>query len=1345
MSENSINISGLDFTKLPDDFKLDGVEDILHTSTAKKLESVNINKDKKLTLDDGLDKDETQYIMESINFDENEEISNEEINKFLKEVLQIEKPSDVQVQDMTTLVQNITLATKDIMETSGDTEKTKETEETKPADGEESEENGDSKGTLQVNVQKWGSAAEDGNQYANDCLEHIMKNYYQDLTPYSDEWYAKETEIMNANPNIYGDENGAGARQSVGGEGRRNAVIYDTDVITLPGLEAEKETDKTEEVKETDDNDKEKTEVEKESKIPKDAIEQEEREKLDNGAEIATYTDAEGNVIGKKQFNGDEVMWESTIEKTEDGGTAETKYWTDSGDVEKTIYDAEGNKTSVETAYSDGTTSKATNFKNNDDGSVNADVIYSSGDGKQIAKSTKTFHEDGSIYEEKTYTEDNRTEQITYSNTGLPKDSTIIQTDGSKAEVVYDIDGSPKTCEYYDAEGGHTGTAEYTYQEENFLITSTEYQEDGETPKTKTINKYDANGEVVDTYSVKYDESGNQVGEPEGNADLVDEAKPATPASEPEDKKDGDVNPEGDKDETVKPENGDKGSKDETIEPENKDKDAKPDGSKGENPPAGDDRTATKTTTIDGGRTKCVEYDNGDVEFFYRGSDGKFTDKPSELYTKDGMHTTMHYDDEGRITDETTYDSEQKLQHKDEYKYNEDGSYTKTITYGESGDITKTTEQYDAKGKITTRHDTFKDGREGDTTYTYNEDGSYTEKSVYSNYEGKGTNCYRNRTATYDAEGNITHEEYMINGDDKTGTQSFTIEYKNGKKISDHIEYGAGGSCDTTYTYNEDGGYTLNKTFTGREDKGANQYKTYSATYDANGTITHEECTINGDDTTGPVHHVNEYKNGKMTSKIKTEEKTGTVTKYEYYEDGKTPKTVTTTTKDGKVTTENYDDTGNLITTNSRPPHDPSQPGSEPEQPETETDKEEAELRADIAAARAQALHAAMDRVGTKPDVVEDIVNDVTGQDLVDVMNYYEETYGTSLESAIKDDFSWMTGESDLLRKLDAAKSEVAAYEKMRESNPNLAEPERTPVDKNTLYEAQLTAFKTATEDRNGTDERVLFDMFNEMNDEELKSFLEYCKGKGTDVKQKIKDETSFETQKSLIQRIETLSETEKSPETKADKETGERNQEQLQADIATSRAQALHAAMDRIGTDNETVEGIINKVTGQDLVDVINEYKRLFGTELEDAIKDDYSWMTGESSLLRKLDAAKSEVAAYQNMLESNPSLAAPKRTQVTEEDLHKAQLDAFKAATINRNGTDEKVVYQMLQNGSMTDDDIIALNEALKKEEGKDLFTIVFSEFDTNSDVLKMLERRLKKIGIVAETNTTDSNAGA
>lgn len=83
--------------------------------------------------------------------------------------------------------------------------------------------------TRTATVKAWGTGED-------DCLSRIMKKAYPDVTPYSEEWKELETLIMNANPQIYGDENGNGGRKRIIDGTRHNAVLYTGDVINLPPL-----------------------------------------------------------------------------------------------------------------------------------------------------------------------------------------------------------------------------------------------------------------------------------------------------------------------------------------------------------------------------------------------------------------------------------------------------------------------------------------------------------------------------------------------------------------------------------------------------------------------------------------------------------------------------------------------------------------------------------------------------------------------------------------------------------------------------------------------------------------------------------------------------------------------------------------------------------------------------------------------------------------------------------------------------------------------------------------------------------------------------------------------------
>ena len=93
----------------------------------------------------------------------------------------------------------------------------------------------DENGNKYINVEAW--RAEDG---GNDCLSRIIENCYDlkalGIEPYSEEYFALEKAIMDANPEIYGDENGEGGRPLLEGhDGERHSkVIHAGDKIILP-------------------------------------------------------------------------------------------------------------------------------------------------------------------------------------------------------------------------------------------------------------------------------------------------------------------------------------------------------------------------------------------------------------------------------------------------------------------------------------------------------------------------------------------------------------------------------------------------------------------------------------------------------------------------------------------------------------------------------------------------------------------------------------------------------------------------------------------------------------------------------------------------------------------------------------------------------------------------------------------------------------------------------------------------------------------------------------------------------------------------------------------------------
>lgn len=102
----------------------------------------------------------------------------------------------------------------------------------------------DDDGNKYVNVEPWSS-----DPSSNNALSRIIVNSY-DLDAMgieygSDNYKELEKLVMDANPDIYGSEDG-GWRNEVGGEGRANAVLYTGDKVILPEFSCDCLTGKTE-------------------------------------------------------------------------------------------------------------------------------------------------------------------------------------------------------------------------------------------------------------------------------------------------------------------------------------------------------------------------------------------------------------------------------------------------------------------------------------------------------------------------------------------------------------------------------------------------------------------------------------------------------------------------------------------------------------------------------------------------------------------------------------------------------------------------------------------------------------------------------------------------------------------------------------------------------------------------------------------------------------------------------------------------------------------------------------------------------------------------------------------
>lgn len=152
----------------------------------------------------GLKKDETEQIVLEIDEDGNDNVTDDEINAFSGRY-------NMEADDVQNILQQSTSSL------------------------DSDDESADFK-TVIVDAWKKGD---------NDCLDHIMKNHYADVTPYSKEWFELEKNIMDANPEIYGtidaDGNETIGRKRIIDGTRHNSVIHPGDEIKLPNFAPKKD------------------------------------------------------------------------------------------------------------------------------------------------------------------------------------------------------------------------------------------------------------------------------------------------------------------------------------------------------------------------------------------------------------------------------------------------------------------------------------------------------------------------------------------------------------------------------------------------------------------------------------------------------------------------------------------------------------------------------------------------------------------------------------------------------------------------------------------------------------------------------------------------------------------------------------------------------------------------------------------------------------------------------------------------------------------------------------------------------------------------------------------------
>ncbi len=452
---NGFDISKINFGNLPDTFKVDINADNITTKTSEALKKSNID------ITDGIDKAEAENMLTELDANEDLIIDNEEIKLYAK-------TKGVEEQDIETLTQKIT-----------------------------------NRATVKVSIQKWGSTADDGNKYANDCLSHIIANNYPDLKPYSQEWFDKELEIMNANPEIYGtvDENGnvSGARHSVSGTDRHNATLYESDELVLPGIKVVKYVDQTDTNSEADNG-----------------------VKTDNGngTYTMTYKNEGGNTTKEENYDKNGILTNRNEYEYSDSNTKtkETNTKFENGiekEITVTLFEEDGTtvKTQTITNYKEDGKS-VTEIDNNNHSKIITDFNKDDVKTKEIKlignenhkvekKIITEFNEDGTAnitenkYDDGTLTEETKGE---------------IDTSGKKTEEIvytYDKEGNITTVteNKYDINGNIIMGISKDPSDLTKELSITENEFDNNNNKTKTIQYINKILDSIINYT--YDDSGN--------------------------------------------------------------------------------------------------------------------------------------------------------------------------------------------------------------------------------------------------------------------------------------------------------------------------------------------------------------------------------------------------------------------------------------------------------------------------------------------------------------------------------------------------------------------------------------------------------------------------------------------------------------------------------------------------------------------------------------------------------------------------------------------------------------------------------------------------------------------
>ena len=447
-------------------------------------------------------------------------------------------------------------------------------------------------------------------------------------------------------------------------------------------------------------------------------------------------------------------------------------------------------------------------------------------------------------------------------------------------------------------------------------------------------------------------------------------------------------------------------------------------------------------------------------------------------------------------------------------------------------------------------------------------------------------NDYGEITKSFYENGNLIAAEYYDENNTLTG-KSFNYEdgstmsevYNEDGKVAARTRFDANGQLisSETFQYGDDGSYTMTTTdeTTGEET---------TATYEASPTEpTESPDLISEEESSGTTTNPEASTNPGTTTAPGTTTDPGTSSDPEVTTDpgttdpgiGDEPVTITPGVTIDPGETEA--DPGL---------YDPEITGDPTTEAEPETAAAEEDVISDEKAERlAKELHSAMEGWGTDDEAVKNILqNDkISDADLIKIMKNYPGDEGLTRD--IQGDFSGKTEDELTSRITDALSSE----DPLTEETADLIAKE--------LYQA--------TGAHLGTNEQFVEEMFEKLSPEALALVNERYStvNEGRTLKEDIKGDFSFGAEDDLIKKLN-------------DATMSGLKSENMTEEQAKQYAQELFNAMDGLGTDEETVESIIENVTPENLVKIMQQYP---ADSLVRDIQGDFS-LGAEDSLISQI-----------------------------------------------------------------------------------------------------------------------------